>query len=167
MLQNFTFALTSISTSARRRTSVGSAESRWKAMRCALLGPTPGSRPSSSMRSWTAPSYTSDARQAEAAGQRAHLLLGELRRGASGVAHGGGDEVLQRLDVSGVDDFGRDDDAGQLARPGHGGAHQPASGAALDLEVGELRLGAHELLLHLLGLLHELLHVGLRGHAVS
>src|SRR6187402_3667863 len=26
-------------------------------MRCALLGPTPGSRPSSSMRSWTAPSY--------------------------------------------------------------------------------------------------------------
>src|SRR4051794_568099 len=27
-------------------------------MRCALLGPTPGSLPSSSMRSWTAPSYT-------------------------------------------------------------------------------------------------------------
>src|SRR5665647_3247800 len=28
-------------------------------MRCALLGPTPGSRPSSSIRSWTTPSYTS------------------------------------------------------------------------------------------------------------
>src|SRR6478672_4338161 len=58
MLQNFTLALTSISTSASRRTSVGSACSRWNAIRCALLGPTPGSLPSSSMRSWTAPSYT-------------------------------------------------------------------------------------------------------------
>src|SRR5215211_1206623 len=28
-------------------------------MRCADFGPTPGNRPSSSMRSWTAPSYTS------------------------------------------------------------------------------------------------------------
>src|SRR4051812_25289 len=30
----------------------------WKAIRCALLGPTPGSLPNSSMRSWTTPSYT-------------------------------------------------------------------------------------------------------------
>ena len=43
--QNFTRALTSTSTSARRRTSTGSAWSRWNAIRCALLGPTPGSRP--------------------------------------------------------------------------------------------------------------------------
>ena len=57
--QNRTLSLTSSSTWASRRTSAGSAASRWNAIRCALLGPTPGSRPSSSMRSWTTPSYTS------------------------------------------------------------------------------------------------------------
>ena len=56
--QNRTFALTSDSTCARRRTSAGSAWRMWKAIRCALLGPTPGSLPSSSIRSWTTPSYT-------------------------------------------------------------------------------------------------------------
>src|SRR5436305_1189191 len=30
----------------------------WNAMRCALFGPIPGNRPSSSIRSWMAPSYT-------------------------------------------------------------------------------------------------------------
>src|SRR5690606_39733252 len=30
----------------------------WKALRWAQLGPTPGSEPSSSIRSWTIPSYT-------------------------------------------------------------------------------------------------------------
>ena len=61
-------------------------------MRCALLGPTPGSRPSSSIRSWTAPSYIGCSgrsagragrgrrQPAEAAGERAHLLGGELAR---------------------------------------------------------------------------------------
>src|SRR6476661_4454230 len=56
--QNRTLALTSVSTSTRRLTSMASACSRWNAMRWALLGPTPGSRPSSSIRSWTTPSYT-------------------------------------------------------------------------------------------------------------
>src|SRR3954447_16962207 len=56
--QNWTRSLTSVSASASRRTSAGSAARRWYAMRWALLGPTPGSRPSSSIRSWTAPSYT-------------------------------------------------------------------------------------------------------------
>ena len=36
-------------------------------MRWALLGPTPGSLPSSSMRSWTAPSYTGRAYDLRAA----------------------------------------------------------------------------------------------------
>src|SRR5665648_865231 len=58
MLQNLTRAFTSRSTSASRLTSSGSSASRWKAIRWALLGPIPGSRPSSSIRSWTAPSYT-------------------------------------------------------------------------------------------------------------
>ena len=56
--QNRTLSLTSVSASTSRSTSAGSACSRWKAIRCALLGPTPGSRPSSSIRSWTTPSYT-------------------------------------------------------------------------------------------------------------
>src|SRR6478609_1608995 len=56
--QNRTRALTSVRESTSRSTSAGSACSRWNAIRCALLGPTPGSLPSSSMRSWTAPSYT-------------------------------------------------------------------------------------------------------------
>ena len=40
--QNRTLALTSVSASTSRLTSIASAWSRWKAMRCALLGPTPG-----------------------------------------------------------------------------------------------------------------------------
>src|SRR5580765_7409368 len=56
--QKRTRALTSVRASTRRLTSTASAWSRWNAMRWALLGPTPGSRPSSSIRSWTTPSYT-------------------------------------------------------------------------------------------------------------
>jgi recombination protein RecR len=51
IVQNLTSFFTRIRTAARRSTSVSSAASRWNAMRCALFGPTPGSRPSSSMRS--------------------------------------------------------------------------------------------------------------------
>src|SRR4051794_23468384 len=56
--QNWTLSFTSLSASVSRLTSAGSAASRWKAIRCALLGPTPGSLPSSSMRFCTTPSYT-------------------------------------------------------------------------------------------------------------
>src|SRR5699024_5623429 len=56
--QKRTVSFTWISTSASRRTAVSSASSRWNAIRCADLGPMPGSLPSSSMRSWTMPSYT-------------------------------------------------------------------------------------------------------------
>ena len=59
--QNRTRSFTSVSASDSRRTSAGSADRMWNAMRWALLGPTPGSRPSSSIRSWTAPSYTPSA----------------------------------------------------------------------------------------------------------
>ncbi len=56
--QKRTVSLTWTSTSASRRTAASSASSRWNAIRCADLGPMPGSLPSSSMRSWTMPSYT-------------------------------------------------------------------------------------------------------------
>src|SRR5690349_4965433 len=129
MVQNFTFALTSISTSARRRTSVGSACSRWNAMRCALLGPTPGSRPSSSIRSWTTPSYNADPLEAELAGGAAAgqaTTLGEwterLARERVGlglrVPVGGDDhvaEVGEVVGVAAVEAAGLDLDADELA----------------------------------------------------
>jgi len=59
MLQKRILSLTSTSALTSRFTSTASACSRWNAMRCAPLGPTPGKRPSSSIRSWTTPSYTS------------------------------------------------------------------------------------------------------------
>ena len=50
-----TRSLASAMARARRRASSLDSFSRWKAMRWADLGPMPGSRPSSSMRSWTGP----------------------------------------------------------------------------------------------------------------
>src|SRR6185312_2189386 len=56
--QNFTLSLTARMASASRFMSSGSASRTWKAIRWADLGPMPGSRPNSSISSWTAPSYT-------------------------------------------------------------------------------------------------------------
>src|SRR3712207_6875415 len=93
-------------------------------MRWALFGPTPGSRPSSSMRSWTAPSYTvslssgvegraaSEAGQpqaaTEAAGERPHPAGGEFVDGARGRAAGRDDQLLPALHVVGADGRPRD-----------------------------------------------------------
>src|SRR3954469_8091582 len=139
--QNRTRSLTSVSASASRRTSAGSADSRWNAMRWALLGPTPGSRPSSSIRSWTAPSYTSEARQTHATharGERAELVLRHRLGLGRRVTNSGDDEVLQGLDVVGVDDRGRELDAQQLAGAGDGRLGQPAGRLAGDLQLGQL-----------------------------
>src|SRR5215211_7124264 len=184
--QKRTSACTRWSAATSRPTSALSAASRWKAMRWALFGPTPGSRPSSSMRSWTAPSYTwgssssgrssgnggrrSEAGQTHAAGQRAHPLGGELVDGALGVADGGHDEVLQGFEVVGVDGGRGDGQRGELAAAGHRRRDQAAAGRAGDLGAGELLLRGDQLLLHLLGLLEQLRHVGLAAsgeHAPS
>src|SRR5919112_4015314 len=109
--QNLTVSLTSLSVLARRSTSSASAARMWKASRCALFGPMPGSRPSSSMRSWTGPSYTpplrleGQARQAAAhpAGQRAELAGGQRLSLGVRVPYGGQDQVGQGLGVLGVD----------------------------------------------------------------
>ena len=93
-------------------------------MRWALFGPTPGSRPSSSIRSWTAPSYmrtASEARQAEAAAQARRRADPSSRSassldGAVRVADGGDDQVLQRLDVVGVDGLRVDGERGAARR---------------------------------------------------
>src|SRR3712207_9439976 len=111
-------------------------------MRWALLGPTPGSRPSSSMRSWTAPSYTvflsswrgaatSEAGQpqaaTEAAGERPHAAGGEFVDGAGGVVESRDGEVLQALDLVRVDGRGRDGRRGDLPTAGHRVADQAAA----------------------------------------
>src|SRR2546421_2256316 len=57
--QNRTFSLAPRSASARRRASSGGAFTTWNARRWADLGPIPGRRDSSSIRSWMGPSYTS------------------------------------------------------------------------------------------------------------
>ena len=49
----------------------------------------------------------------------------------------------------------------QFALPVDGDGHQTAAGAALDLGLGQLLLGAHELTLHLRRRSEELLHVKL------
>src|ERR1700722_13922062 len=128
-------------------------------MRCALLGPIPGSLPSSSIRSWTGPSNTQSA--AHATGQRAQLLLRQGRDLLGGVAKRADEQVLQRLDVVGVDDLGIDLHRDHLAVALDGDLDQTAAGLALDLGVDESFLGSHQLLLHLLCLGEQRRHVGL------
>src|SRR5690349_21092053 len=173
MVQNFTFALTSISTSARRRTSVGSACSRWNAMRCALLGPTPGSRPSSSIRSWTTPSYNAGpleaelpggaaARQATTPGERTEGLAGERVGLRLRVPVGGDDhvaEVGQVVGVAAVEPAGLDLDTHQLTDTVDLDRDRAPGDRAVDDRVRQPRLRAGELLLHLLGLLEQGVHV--------
>src|SRR5262245_59836803 len=141
----------------------------WKAKRCALFGPMPGSRPNSSMRSCIAPSYIgSEAWQAQAAAQathatadRAHLLLGELANRLGDVVHRRENKVLQRFDVFGVDHRRIDPHRPELARSGSGDGDERAAGRARNLGLGQLGLSLRELLLHPLRLFHELLQVGL------
>ena len=139
-------------------------------MRCALLGPTPGSRPSSSIRSWTAPSYiTCAVRQpGRSAGspappdERAHLGLGEFRRRAVGVADRGDDEILQASRRRrGRPRPGSIVSERSSPEPVTTAVTRPPPAVPVTSVVGELGLRGGELLLHLLGLLHQLLHVRL------
>src|SRR3954447_10287803 len=167
--QNLTSFLTRSSVAASRSTSVASVANRWNAIRWALFGPTPGRRPSSSIRSWTAPSYmrlqTRQAhaaeRTAESARHRAHLLFGELANGSMRISHRGDHEILPRLDVVRVDRLRVDPERHELPAAVERRADQAAPGRAGDLGRRQLGLRGRELLLHLLGLLHQLLHVRL------
>src|ERR1700722_20896974 len=98
-------------------------------MRCALLGPIPGSLPSSSMRSWTGPSNTQSS-AAHATGQRAQLLLRQGGDLLGGVSKRADEQVLQGLDVVGVDDLGIDLHRVHLSVALEGGRAQTAAGLA-------------------------------------
>ena len=84
-----------------------------------------------------------------------------------GVADGGNHEILQRLHVVRVDRLRVDRDRGQLTATVEGRGDKAAAGAAGDLGLGQLGLRLRELLLHLLGLLHQLLHVRLAAEPAS
>src|SRR5438874_4389201 len=73
--QNVTRSLARTIVSARRFASSGAVFTTWKARRCADFGPMPGSRDSSSMRSWIGPSYTLRADLLHLFDLRAQLLL--------------------------------------------------------------------------------------------
>src|SRR5262245_13204905 len=122
-------------------------------MRCALFGPTPGSRPSSSIRSWRAPSYTSEAGQshgAEATREGAHLLLGQRARAVVRVPERDHHEILERLDVVRVNDRPVDLDGENVSATVQSHRDEAAAGRPGHLGLGKLLLGGDHLLLHLL-----------------
>src|SRR4051794_15094737 len=164
--QNDTRSFTSVMARASRLASSFDSFSRWKAMRWADLGPTPGRRPSSSMRSWTGPAYTGllAAEQAAQAAELAHGRLLELQHLGGGVVEGGQHQVLEHLDVVGVDGVGTDGDRLELAGAVHGDLHRAAARRPLDHLFGRLGLAGDQLLLHLLGLGQELVEVDAAFH---
>jgi N-acetylmuramoyl-L-alanine amidase len=98
---------------------------------------------------------------AQAACQRTHLLGLQFLRRPGGVLQSSDEEVLQRLDILGVDDLRIDAHGPHLTGGGARDLHQTVAGLTDDLGRGELGLGGHQLLLHLLRLLQDHLHVGL------
>src|SRR5215217_7293416 len=161
--QKCTRALTSVMARARRSASAGSTLRMWKASRWALLGPIPGSRPSSSIRSWTGPSYIASDSQAgwqpHALGDAAQALGGQVLGLAQALIDGGGDQVAEHLDVVGVERVGVDRDRRHRLVALDPGRDHAAPGRALDDLLGQLGLGVLHLPLHLLQLLQHLVGV--------
>ncbi len=147
----------------------------WKASRWAVRLPMPGSLASSVTSRWIGGAFTAGSRRAppeagqahraevQAAGEAAHLLLGQRLGRADRLVGRGEHEVLQQLDVLGIDRGGIDHDVLDLQIAGHLDLHHAAAGGRLDRLVLELLLGGHHVGLHLLDLLEHLLHVRL-GH---
>src|SRR5437660_2914055 len=155
------------SASARPR----SARRMWHASRCAVLGPTLGSRDSSWISSSRAagscgtpgrPRLEQARGQAQARCDGLHALGGEVPRPVHPLVHRRHDEVLQHLDVvAGHVRVDRDRQQLLLAVDHH--FHGAAAGRGLDLFLLELGLDLGHLGLHLLDLLehlHLVLHQG-------
>ena len=69
-----------------------------------------------------------------------------------GVGDRTDDQILQGLDIGGIDDLRVDRHADHLTAATHGDLDQPAAGLAVHLGVGQRLLSLHQLLLHLLRL---------------
>src|SRR5204863_4335179 len=87
--------------SASRRASCGGAFTMWNASRCADFGPIPGSRDSSSIRSWIGPSNTLSASQPARTSLSA--LPDDLDLAAELCPEPGDGLLLRRRHVVGVD----------------------------------------------------------------
>src|SRR5215211_7889671 len=167
--QKCTRALTSVMARARRSASAGSTLRMWKACRWALFGPISGSRPSSSIRSWTGPSYIASEDQAgwqpHALGDAAQALSGQVLGLAQALVDGGGDQVAEHLDVVGVERVRVDRHRLHRLVALDPGRDHAAAGRPLDDLLGQLGLGVLHLPLHLLQLLEHL--VGVEPAAAS
>src|ERR1700682_1883516 len=188
--QKATPSLSSASDRDSRSTDALGVRRRWKASRLALLGPTPGSRSSSSMSAVRAggrnstPGASDQAprcveqtgempanpggwtlneawRQPQSRGQLAQLAGGQLAGAIEGFVDSGEDEVLQQLDVLRIDRVGVDLDREDLLVAVGDGCDDPSPGGANHLLLAELILDSRHLGLHLLQLPH---HVRVPGH---
>src|SRR4029079_2761335 len=72
-------------------------------------------------------------RDAQAAGHGRHLLFGEVASRSQRVFDRGDDQVLEHLDIFGVDDRWVDGDADQLLLAGDGRTDDAATSRAVDL----------------------------------
>src|SRR5215218_7841588 len=103
-------------------------------MRWADFGPTPGRRPSSSIRLWTGGAYTRGSAEQAAAQttevEAAHGLLGDLAGLGDRIPDGGEHQVLQHGDVVGVDGRGVNGDSLELHAAGDPHLHHAAPGLA-------------------------------------
>src|ERR1700737_3630914 len=171
MEQYVTRSFTSRTASASRSACSRGVLRIWNASRCALFGPIPGRRWSSSMRrtrgSGNDMKDGSQTKQGERKGpfnsqlqpwrqHAAHLLGHLLIDFALGVIDRCNDQILKHLDVVFRNDFGIDRERLHLLGAVDDDRDHSAARIALDLQLGHLFLQA---ILHLLGLLHHLLNV--------
>src|SRR3954468_2742813 len=134
-------SLTSRMASASASASSGLALRMWKASRCAVRRPIPGSRASWTIRFSTDGEYTrgqilseaGDAQAARAAELAHHPLLLELLRGRQRTVERRDQQVLEHLRVVRVDCLGLDRDLAALQRTGDLDGDRAAARRVLDV----------------------------------
>ena len=98
------------------------------------------------------------ARDVEAAGDGAHLLVGELVDAADGLVDSSHNHVLQHIDVLGIERIGVNSEVDELHLAVDSHLDHAAAGRGVDGLGLEVLLRGGKLLLHLASLLHHLLH---------
>ena len=96
--------------------------------------------------------------------EAAHALGLALLSLSQALTHSRDDEILEHLDVVGIDDTGIDRHRLEMAGSGDDRLHHPAPSRPLDGLGCQRFLGRGHLGLHLLHLLHHLVHLLLVGH---
>src|SRR2546423_2900764 len=100
----------------------------------------------------------------DAARDRAHPLGLELLGSSHRLADRRHDQILEHLDVVGVDHVGRDPHRLDVAGARHHGGHLPAAGGTFDQRGGQVVLRRGHVGLHLLHLAHHLVELLLVRH---